>query len=137
MGDRGGRVRITATVREAVGRHVEHAHDQRAAGRIVQPVIELSRSHAVVTLAIPRDDIKSGGHGVEWIHSVLREGKLYGMIALIASIVWISGYSARLDQRWRETVWMSALHTDSDTMSAGDWEPLYLSGLEDVSLGAR
>ena len=72
---------------------------------------------------------------MERIHSVLHEGKLYGMIALIASIVWISGYSARLDQRWRETVWLSALHTDSDrTEAAADWEPLYLSGLEDFSL---
>lgn len=49
---------------------------------------------------------------MEWIHSVLREGKLYGMIALIASIVWVAGYSARVDQRWRETEWMSALDHD-------------------------
>jgi len=73
---------------------------------------------------------------VERIHSVLREGKLYGMIALIASIVWITGYSARLDQRWRETEWLSALHTDPGTMTA-DLEPLYLDGFEGVRVGAQ
>lgn len=73
---------------------------------------------------------------MERIHSVLHEGKLYGMIALIASIVWISGYSARLDQRWRETVWLSALHTDPGTTTA-DWEPLYLGGFAEAPVEAK
>jgi len=66
---------------------------------------------------------------VERIHSVIREGKVYGMVALIASIVWITGYSARIDQQWQYTVWLSALHTD-DHSATVELEPLYLDGVK-------
>lgn len=69
---------------------------------------------------------------MERIHSILREGKVYGMVALIASVVWICGYSARIDQQWQYTVWLSALNTD-DRPATAELEPLYLDGPKEAS----
>ena len=65
---------------------------------------------------------------MEWIHAVLREGKLYGTVALIALIVWVAGYSARVDQRWHEMEWLSAPKQEGGPLMA-DLEPLSLDGL--------
>jgi hypothetical protein len=58
---------------------------------------------------------------VEWFHSLLREGKIYGTIGLIGGIVWVAGYSARVDERWNQTEWMGP---------AGDHPEVVLSQLE-------
>jgi hypothetical protein len=73
---------------------------------------------------------------VEWIHAVLREGKLYGMVTLIALIVWVAGYSARVDQRWHEMEWLSAPKQEGGPLMA-DLEPLSLDGLDVSVAGAR
>ena len=55
---------------------------------------------------------------MEWVRSLIPEGKLYGMIALIAGIVWAAGYSARVDQRWHQSEWLPAIEHDPGQMLA-------------------
>lgn len=55
---------------------------------------------------------------MERIQSMLREGKVYGMVALIMAIVWSAGYSARVDERWKQTEWLAAVEHDPAMMIA-------------------
>lgn len=65
---------------------------------------------------------------MEWVHSLVREGKLYGMIALIGGIVWSAGYAARVDDKWHESEWLSAAEHDPALMAA-ELDPKYFDGV--------
>lgn len=38
---------------------------------------------------------------------ILEESKLYGMVLAICAIVWIAGFWARVEQRWKDTEWLA------------------------------
>ena len=73
----------------------------------MEPTLELGGTHGVVTLATAPDDIKAEGSAVDFVHSLLRECKLYGVVFGIAAAVWCASYSAYVDERFYRTVWLA------------------------------
>jgi hypothetical protein len=65
---------------------------------------------------------------VDWVHSLLREGKLYGMIGLIGGIVWSAGYAARVDDKWHKSEWMAPAEHDPGAMVA-ELDSRYFDGI--------
>jgi hypothetical protein len=96
----------------------------------VQPTLELGGTHEVVTLVIAPDDIKAEGTSVDFVHSLLRECKLYGVVFGIAAAVWCASYSAYVDERFYRTQWLAGPDEQPKAFAETDMDEDEVAGLD-------